>query len=70
MKKITDILADQEYDVEIEGVVRKYRIVPEISGKLRAHLYFWENLDQNSIQGIELTFYVDSILNFFEFNCV
>ena len=51
MLKITKFLADKVFDVEIDGVTQKYQIVPEFSSKLRADLYFWEHLNQNSVEG-------------------
>ena len=51
MLKVTKFLADKVFDVEIDGVTQKYQIVPEFSSKLRADLYFWEHLNQNSVEG-------------------
>ena len=51
MVKVTRLLAEQVYHVQIGGVTQQYQIVPEITAKLREELYFWENLNQNSVEG-------------------
>ena len=51
MLKITDNLAEKVFDVPIDGISRKYQIVPQFSSTLRRDLYFWEKLKQNSIEG-------------------
>ena len=51
MLKVNRYLAEQEYEVQIDGETHKYQIAPEFTGRLRANLYFWENLAQNSIEG-------------------
>ena len=51
MLKITDNLAEKVFDVPIDGISRKYQIVPQFSSTLRRDLYFWEKLKQSSIEG-------------------
>ena len=51
MVKISRYLADQEYEVKIKGETHKYQIVPDFSSKLRANLYFWQDL-RNPVEGI------------------
>ena len=51
MLKVNNNLAEQEYEVQINGETHKYQIAPDFSGRLRANLYFWNRLNQNSIEG-------------------
>ena len=51
MKKITDNLAEKVFDVPIDGLTRKYQIVPQFSSTLRRDIVFWEKLKPNSIEG-------------------
>ena len=51
MVNITRYLADQEYEVKIDGETHTYKIVPDFSSKLRAHIFFWQDL-RNPIEGI------------------
>ena len=44
-------LAEQEYEVKIDGETHKYQIAPDFSGRLRADLYFWAHLNRNSEEG-------------------
>ena len=49
MMKVTNHLARKEFNVRINGEVKKYQIVPEFCSKLRANIYFWENLTEFAI---------------------
>lgn len=52
MLKVNKYLAEQEYEVQIDGETHKYQIAPDFSGKnLRANIYFWDDLARNSIAG-------------------
>ena len=51
MLRVNKYLAEQEYEVQINGETYKYQIAPDFSGRLRANLYFWNDLPQNSIEG-------------------
>ena len=52
MLKVNKDLAEKEYEVKIDGETHKYQIAPDFSGRaLRADLYFWEHLNQNSEAG-------------------
>ena len=62
MLKITDDLADKVFDVPIDGLTRKYQIVPQFSSTLRRDIVFWEKLKQNSIEGELLELKLLSIL--------
>ena len=54
MIKVTNQLAEKEFNVRINGEVKKYQIVPEFCSKLRANILFWENLTEFPIEGIIL----------------
>jgi len=51
MLKVNKYLAEQEYEVKIDGETHKYQIAPDFSGRLRADLYFWAHLNRNSEEG-------------------
>ena len=61
MVKVTKSVAEQEHKIPIDGIITKYRIVPEIAAKLRAELYFWENLPIDPISGRILIYMIHLI---------